>query len=166
MFVLANVCLLLMGLLYYFLLRCAVSSCCHVSGRSRSFFKKHTKGAANFWLYRNLSRQCNLGILYPLNTIYLLTLGGYGVLTLLCWVPFLKIPVALLGILLGMEMIVAGTVSLIYGNLEDFGRRFVFFRIRRGVNGKSRRFATLLDWLFGFFPLAMYLLLITKNIWW
>lgn len=65
MFVLANVCLLLLGLIYYFLLRCAVSSCCHVSGRSRSFFKKHTKGAANFWLYRNLSRQCNLGILYP-----------------------------------------------------------------------------------------------------
>lgn len=137
MFVLANVCLLLMGLLYYFLLRCAVSSCCHVSGRSRSFFKKHTKGAANFWLYRNLSRQCNLGILYPLNTIYLLTLGGYGVLTLLCWVPFLKIPVALLGILLGMEMIVAGTVSLIYGNLEDFGRKFVFFRIRWGKMEKA-----------------------------
>ena len=63
-----------------------------------------------------------------------------------------------------MEMIVAGTVSLIYGNLEDFGRKFVFFRIRRGVNGKSRRLATFLDWLFGFFPLAMYLLLVAKSI--
>ncbi len=80
MFVLANVCLLLLGLLYYFLLRCAVSSCCHVSGRSRSFFKKHTKGAANFWLYRNLSRQCNLGILaavaFPLILLACLAIFG------------------------------------------------------------------------------------------
>lgn len=166
LFILANVCLLLFGLIHYFLLRCAVGAFCRVSGRSRRFVKKHTKGAANFWLYRSLSRQCNLGILYPLNGIYLLTLGIYGVFALFCWVPFLKIPVALLGILLGGLMIAVSFAFMIYTNLEDFGRKFVFFQIRPGWNGKSRQFATFLDWLFGFFPLGVYLLLITKNIWW
>jgi len=66
----------------------------------------------------------------------------------------------IVGILLGVATIPVFFASLIYTNIEDVGQAFVIFKVFKGVNGRSRRFVTVLDWLLGFLPLALYLFLL------
>ena len=78
------------------------------------------------------------------------------------WISVLKIPVMIIGILLGLATIPVYFKSLIYTNIEDVGQAFVFFKMFKGFNGKSRRFATVFDWLFCILPLALYVFFLTR----
>lgn len=163
-FSLMNLILLLFGIFTYFHFRSGVYSYCRISKMSKSYIRKNTKGALNFWLYSQLHKQKNLGALYYLNLIYLLSLITFIFLFSFSWVSFLRIPVIISGILLGIATIPVFFVSLMYSNIEDTGKAFVAFNVVKGYNGKSRRFVTVFDWLFCIIPLAFYIFFLTRII--
>ncbi len=161
-FYLANLILLLFCFFTYFHFRCGVDSYCRISKMSKRYIRKNKKGASNFWLYSQLHKQNNLGVLYYLNLIYLFALIAFLTAFALSWISFLKTLVMIIGVLLGIATIPVFFASLTYTNIEAVGQAFVIFKVIKGYNGKSRRFATMFDWLFGFLPLALYVFLLTR----
>lgn len=161
-FPLSNLILLLLGLFTYFHFRSGVYACCRTSKMSKSYIRKNTKGASNFWLYTQLHKHNDLGALYYLNLIYLFCLIAFLIAFPFSWVSFLRVPVMIVGILLGIVSIPVFFISLIYTNIEYVGQAFVFFAVFKGLNGKSRMFATVFDWLFCILPLALYVFLLTR----
>ena len=159
-FPLSNLILLIFGLFTYVHLRCGVYAYCRISKMSKSYIRKNTKGASNFWLYSQLHKQNNLEALYYLNLIYLVCMIVFGVALALSWISFLRIPVMIIGIILGVMTIPVYFTSLIYTNIEDVGQPFVIFRAYK-INNR-RRFATVFDWIFCFLPLALYVFFLTR----
>ena len=146
-----NILYLLISLFAYLFFRFGVSACCSVKKMSRSFVKKHTKGYANYWLYKELHELKSLGFLYHANYLYLGGLGIFFVGMLLSLISWMEIPVLILGILLGLVQTVAIAVSMAYSNLNDYGSWFVLFRKR-----SSRGFDSPLNWLGCVTPLLAY----------
>lgn len=161
-FPLTNLILLIFGLFTYTHFRYSVHAYCRISKMSKSYIRKNTKGVSNFWLYTQLHKQNNLGVLYYLNLIYLVCLIAFLIAFALSWISFLRIPVMIIGILLGVATIPVFFASLIYTNIEDVGQPFVIFKVFNGYNGKSRQFATVFDWLFCILPLALYIFFLTR----
>ena len=123
---------------------------------SKTNIRKYKKGASNFRLYSQLHKQNDLGALYYFNLIYLFLLVAFFIAFVFSWIPLLKIPIIVNGLLLGITSIHVFALSLVYKNIECFGRPFALFRVVREHNGKNRYFATALDWLFPFIPLVLY----------
>ena len=157
-----NLILLLLGIFIYIHFRNGVQAYCKISKISTSYVRKSTKSISNFWLYSQLHKNRNLGALYYLNLIYLFCLISFLIVFPFSWISFFRIPVIIIGILLGIASIPVFIISLIYSNIEDVGQAFVFFKIVKGFNGKSRRFATIFDWLFCILPLALYVFFLIK----
>ena len=155
-FSLANLILLIFCLFTYTHFRCGVHAYCRISKMSKSYIRKNTKGASSFWLYTQLHKQNNLGALFYLNLI------AFLIAFALSWISLMRIPIIVIGILLGVVTAPVFGASLIYTNTEDVGQPFVIFRVFKGHNGKSRRFATVFDWLFCFLPLALYVFFLTR----
>lgn len=160
-FPLSNLILLLLGLLTYVHFRSGVYAYCRISKMSKSHICKNTKGASNFWLYTQLHKNNNLGALYYLNLIYLFCLISFLIAFPFSWISFLRVPVMIIGILLGIASVPVFFKSLIYTNIEDVGQAFVLFKVFKGFNGKSRRFAIVFDWLFCILPLGLYVFFLT-----
>lgn len=161
-FLVSNLFLLLLGLFTYLHFRGGVYAYCRTLKMSKSYIHKNTKGISNFWLYSQLHKNNNLGVLYYLNLIYLFCLIAFLISFPFSWISVLRIPVMFIGILLGLATIPVFFKSLIYTNIEDAGQAFVFFKVFKGFNGRSRRFATVFDWLFCVFPLALYIFFLTS----
>ena len=161
-FFLLNLVFFIINILFYLYFRAGVSSYCKVTKISKSFIRKNREGAANYWLYKQIHQQRSLGSFYYINYMLLISLAIFLFVTTLSWISWMRIPTIIIAIILGITEIPAMTIAVIYNNLERFERPFVLFRIHRGPNGKSRTFVTVLDWLYGFIPLGIYLILLTK----
>ena len=146
----------------YFHFRSGVYAYCKISKMSSTYIRKNKKGVLNFWLYSQLHKQGNLGILYYLNIIYLFLLTIFLVAFSLSWVSFLKIPVIIIGLLLSTASIPVFTISLYYTNIHDVGKAFFVFRNFNGYNEKRHGISTMFDWLFGLIPLALYIFFLTN----
>lgn len=157
-----NLILLLSALFTYFHFRTGVYAYCRLSKMSKSYIRKNTKGASNFWLYSQLHKQDNLGVLYYLNLIYLFSLSVFLLVFPFSWISFLKMPVVLVGAFLGLVTIPVYFVSLIYTNMEDVGKPFVIFRVIKGYNGRRWHYVTVFDWLFCVLPLALYIFFLIR----
>ena len=162
MLFLSNLVLLLFALLAYYLFRAEIFTYCRIKRMRKRDIYKNLKGVSNFWLYSQLHKQINLGVLYYLNLIYLFTLASFFTIFAISWFQSMKIPVIAFGGLLGLAIIPASFATLIISNVETFGRAFVFFEIFKGYNGKIYRFVSIFDWIFPFLPLALYVFLITR----
>ena len=161
-FFLLNLILLLFCSFIYLHFRISVHAYCRMSKMSKTYIRKNQKGASNYWLYSQIHKQNDLGVLYYLNLIYLFFLIAFIVVFALSWISFMRIPVMVVGLLLGVATIPVFITSLYYTNIEYFGKAFVVFKVYRGYNGKSRRFSTMFDWLFCIFPLALYVFFLTR----
>ncbi len=161
-FPLLNLILLLLGFFTYFHFRVGIYAYCRISKISKTYIRKNTKGVSNYWLYSRLHKQGDIGVLYYLNLIYLFLLILFSIAFALSWISFFKIPIIITGLLLSIASIPVFFTSLIYTNTDDVGKAFVVFKVFKGYNGKSRRFATALDWLFAFLPLALYVFFLIK----
>ena len=161
-FPVSNLILLLFGLFTYAHFRSGVYAYCRTSKMSKSYIRKNTKGASNYWLYTQLHKHNDLGALYYLNLIYLFCLIAFLIAFPFSWISFLRIPIMIIGILLGMASIPVFIKSLIYTNIQEFGQAFVFFKMVKGFDGKRRRFVTVFDWLFCILPLALYVFFLTR----
>ena len=157
-----NLILLMLGLYVYIFFRCGVYAYCRMSKMSKTYIRKNRKGYSNYWLYSRLHKKNDLGALYYLNLVYLFCLSAFLIAFPFSWVSLFRIPVMVIGILLGAASIPVFIISLIYRNIESVGQAFVFFKVYKEYNGRSRSFATVLDWLVAFVPLALYIFLLTK----
>ncbi len=135
--------------------------CRNLKIRKRDIHKK-MKGFSNYWLFSQLNKEYNLGIYYYLNFIHLICCCITVPLMPLSYIPCLEIPTIIIGIVISLITLPVYFISLSYANLESFGKKFVFFRITKSSNGR-RRFSSIFDWLFGFFPLAIYIFFILNN---
>lgn len=164
-FTILNMIMLLWCMFTYIYFRVGVLAYCRVfRGMSKTFIRKNKKGASNFWLYTQLHKQKNLGILYYFNYIYLVLLGAFAIGIVFSFISVFKILIVVMGLILGAASIPVYCIALMYHNFEMFGRKFVVFRIYRDNDGKIRFFVSVIDWLFGLIPLGSYILMITKNI--
>ena len=62
-----NLILILILGLSYLMSRGAIDSWIRLRGRSKTFIRKHKKGIKNYWLYEELHKELNLGVMYYLN---------------------------------------------------------------------------------------------------
>ena len=157
LFPLLNLIMLLFGIFVYCSFRTGVYSYCRISKMSKSYIRKNTKGTSNYWLYSQLHKQGKIGIIYYFNLVYLFLLLLFLFACTVAWIPFLKIPIVIIALLLGIASIPVFFISLIYTNLEYVGKAFVILAVYKGYNRRSRHFASVLDWLFAFLPLALYI---------
>ena len=157
----ANLILTLLSLYMYVYFRCGIYSYCRVKKMSKTYIRKNTKGASNYWLYSQLHKQCKIGIFYYINIIYLFSFFAFLVAFSLSWISFLRIPIIIVGVFLGIVAIPAFFLSLIYTNIEDVGQPFVIFKIYKGFNGRKRSYHAIIEWLFAFIPISVYIFLLT-----
>ena len=129
---------------------------------SNTFIKKNKKGAANYWLYKQLHRQKNLGSLYYINYLFLIGLAAFVFVFMFSWIKWMKIPVAAVGVILGLIEIPATFKAWVYTNMEEYGKAFVWFRAVKGSYGKRWHCSTVFDWLFCLLPVTMYIGLLTS----
>lgn len=161
-FFLVNLVFMLISLFAYIYFRTGISAYCSLMKMSKSFIRKNKKGVSNYWLYKQLHQEKNLGSFYYINYLFLSSLAAFVFISMFSWVKWMRIPVIVVGIALGLIEIPAIFKALISINREEIGRAFVLFSVFKGYNGKSRRFATVLDWIFCILPLAIYILLLTR----
>ena len=149
---------LLISIYCYGYFRIGVYEYCRLSGMSKTFIKKNKKGAANYWLYKQLHCQKNLGSLYYINYLYLIGLAVFAFTFILSWIEWLRIPLIAVGFVLSLIEIPAIFKAMVNINRKDFGKAFVVFRVLKGGNGKRWHFSTALDWLFCILPLAFFVI--------
>ena len=136
----------------YFGFRSAVTSYLRVHKRSRTFIRKHKKGYVNYWLYKKLHEVFGLGLIYPYHILLMTVTAAYIVLSLaLGWIASLRLPFALMHLVLCFIEIPGIVFEEIYENLENGNTKFVLFTYTeyRGVDSSLFRIlgiALLLLW--------------------
>jgi len=157
-FFMLNLVLMILCTFVYIFFRDGLYSYCRLFKKtSKTFIRKNIKGASNFWLFSQLHKQVNLGILYYLNLIYLFLLIAFLVSFALSWISSIKILVIIFGLLLSLVTIPVFGVSLFYSNIDTFGKPFIIYKYCNGYKEKSRGLHTIFEWLFALFPLALYI---------
>ena len=125
--------------------------------------RKKMKGFLNYWLYSQLNKENGLSLYYYLNLIYLTCLCIIILLIPLSFIPLLETLTIVIGLIICLITIPVFCTALSNANLDSFGRKFVFFQIIKSSNGRGRHFASMFDWLIGFFPLVIYIIFIVKH---
>lgn len=158
-----NILFLFISIFSYSYFRIGISSYYSVLKTSKTFIRKHSKGKANYWLYKQLHQKKSLGILYRLNMLFLFGLLSFLAAMLFSLISWMQTPIMLLGFALGLIEIPALFMALRYINQDETGKSFVLFAVIKDpvLNGK-RRFHTVFDWLFCILPFGLYLFLIVK----
>lgn len=154
--VITNLIFILICLWSYLCFRSGVYSYCRIQKRSKTFIRKNRKGKKNYWLYSQLHEKCNLGYLYYGNLIFLIVFAIYMFLLMFSWISWMRIPVILTALLLGIIQIPNTFYAMQYSNRETIGKPFAFFKVYYCNNG-SRNFITVLDWFACVFPLGIYI---------
>ena len=96
---------------------------------SKTFIRKSKKGLANYWLYRKLHNELNLGCIYYFNMLLLIITPVYFVATVfLGWIEIMEIPISIVGFLLCGLQIPAYIIAHIYNNYEEHGKPFILLK--------------------------------------
>jgi hypothetical protein len=108
--------------------------------KSKTFIKKSKKGIANYWLYKKLHNEINLGYIYYFNLLLLVITPLYFVIVVsLGWLDVMALPIAVLNLLLCGIQVPSTVFSHIYDNYETYGQPFILLR-RRYNNGYDSSF--------------------------
>ncbi|MBP3412710.1 MAG: hypothetical protein J6K89_05560 [Oscillospiraceae bacterium] len=120
------------NLLMLFLFRCGANDYFRLCKMSKSYIRKKKKGFRNFWFYEAIHKERSLGILYPVNALYLLSSAVFSVLALsLGYVKGLQPMLFILSVLLCTVQIPASILASVYSTMEEFGRPFVLLAVGR-----------------------------------
>ena len=123
---------------------------------SKTYIRKHRKGLCNYWLYCDIHREHSLGVLYPLNIVFLILLMAFWMVGVLFgWLEAMKIPTVVASICLCLIELPAIILTQRYDCLAEYGRPFVWFRRR---NESKQYDSSVLDWASYAIPVAL--------VWW
>ena len=113
--------------LIYVIFRSGAYSYLRINKNSKTFIRKNMRGYANFWFYRKLKQE--LGWIYNLNLILLFGTAAYFIIAIsLAWIDILRLPIAIIYVLLSAVQITALVFSDINSNEQEFGTPIVIWR--------------------------------------
>lgn len=123
-------------LFIYVSFRMGVGSYLRYKKNSKTFIRKNKNGFLNYWTYKKLHKEINLGYVYYLNLILvILTPLYFLVAASLGWLEITKLPIAILSIVLLCVQVPSMIFSEIYYNYEYHGRPFVILAKNKGGRG-------------------------------
>ena len=102
----------------------------------KSYIAKKQKGWKNYWLYKAIHEENDLGKAFYLNAAVLAASALFCFCAIfLAWASVMRIPVIVVSVLLCIVQIAAIIFSFVYGNKLEFGRPLVWFAKRKKLKG-------------------------------
>jgi len=144
-FYIYNIICAIFAIFIYMAFRFGVDSYLRVNKNSKTFIKKNKKGYANYWLYKKIHLEIDLGLIYPLNIVLIVVTLLYFILAIgFGWLENFFLTIALCNLILCAIQIPAIIFSDIYQNLECKKNAFIVFRIDKETKKVESSFVTVL----------------------
>lgn len=105
----------ILGLSYLFSRGSIDTWLCH-RGKSKTYIRKHKKGVKNYWLYEELNKECNLGVVYYLNKWFVIL---YPVTFALMFVLGCLKPVTYITAILFTGMVLLMIVFVVFADIVN-----------------------------------------------
>ena len=121
-----NIICAMVALYVYISFRISITSYLRINKNSKTYIKKSKKGFLNYWIYKQINDDVQLGYIFYLN-ILLLVLTLVYVIFSVCfgWIKILSFPIAICNAVLCIVQIPAIIFSDMYWNLEYYKKRFI-----------------------------------------
>ena len=138
LFYLLNLFYAFFGIFNYIGFRIGVTAYLRHRKRSKTFIKKSKKGFANYWFYKKLHGELDLGAIYYLNLLLLIFTPMHFAFTVSCgWSDSFRFPIAVVSTVLCAVQIPSVVICQIYENYEQYGQAFVLLRRRENMGYDS-----------------------------
>ncbi len=152
MFYIMNLILLLLFLIELGFLRNGIHAKLRLSKHSKNYIRKNTKGFLNYWIYKQLNKDHTLGTIYYINTVYLLSLLVFTLVSLCVgFLDFMKIPILCISVVTAIIGMICTAYASIYCSKADYGKSFVLLAKAKN-QPKGKMFSSLFEWLFAIVP--------------
>ena len=121
-----NIICAMFALYIYILFRISITSYLRVNKNSKTYIKKSKKGFLNYWMYKQINDEVQLGYIFYLNiSTLVLTLVYVFISVCFGWIKVLNLPIAICNAILCVAQVPAIIFSDIYWNLENYKKKFV-----------------------------------------
>ena len=125
-FYIYNIMCAIVAIYIYISYRCGIFSYLRVNNNSKTYIKKSKKGFLNYWIYKHINDDVQLGYIFYLNILLLvLTLVYVFISVCFGWIKVLNLPIAICNAILCVAQIPAIIFCDIYSNLEYYKKKFV-----------------------------------------
>ena len=151
-----NVICAMVAIYIYISFRISITSYLRVNKNSKTYIKKSKKGFLNYWTYKKINDDVQLGYIFYLNIsmlvltlVYVFLSGYFG------WAKILYLPIAICNVLLCIVQIPAIIFSDVYWNLENYNKKFVVLERNKGYRGFHSSFYAIIG-ILGILVFAIY----------
>ena len=125
-FYVCNIICAMVALYIYISFRMSINSYLRVNKNSKTYIKKSKKGFLNYWIYKQINDDVQLGYIFYLNISVLVLTLVYVILSVCFgWIKVLNLPIAICNAILCVAQIPAIIFSDMYWNLEYYKKKFV-----------------------------------------
>ena len=138
-------------LLMYFTFRDGVKIACRIS------LKKKLKGFKNYWWFESLRKIKHLGRFYVINKIFVCLYALAVIVTVpLSFFASFRVVVIAFNVIIGTALIPMTLFGVIKSNKKEFGRSFVWLKIR--TDGTKKLYSSVLDICCSLLPIFFIIL--------
>ena len=121
-----NIICAMVALYIYISFRISMTSYLRINKNSKTYIKKSKKGFLNYWIYKQINDDVQLGYIFYLNiSVLVLTLVYVFLSVCFGWIKVLNLPIAICNAILCVAQVPAIIFSDIYWNLENYKKKFV-----------------------------------------
>ena len=121
-----NIICAMVALYIYISFRISITSYLRINKNSKTYIKKSKKGFLNYWIYKQIHDDVQLGYIFYLNiSVLVLTLVYVFLSVCFGWIKVLNLPIAICNAILCVAQIPAIIFSDMYWNLEHYKKKFV-----------------------------------------
>ena len=155
-FYVLNIVYAIVSIFVYILFRVGVGGFLRYNKNSKTFIRKNTKGTVNYWTLKKLNTEVNLGYIYYLNMALIILTSLYFIFSIsLGWLDMLKLPIAILNIVLCCVQLPSIVFSSYYTNIDLYGKPFVILAKSKSGRGYHSSFFDIVTFL-GVIVLSVY----------
>lgn len=123
-------------LFIYVSFRMGIGSYLRYKKNSKTFIRKNKNGFLNYWTYKKLHKEINLGYVYYLNLILVILTPIYFLVAIsFGWSDLMRLPIGILNLVLICPQAISMVFSEIYHNYEYHKRPFVILAKNNGARG-------------------------------
>ena len=125
-FYVCNIICAMVALYIYISFRISITSYLRINKNSKTYIKKSKKGFLNYWIYKQINDDVQLGYIFYLNiSVLVLTLVYVFLSVCFGWIKILNLPIAICNAILCVAQVPAIIFSDMYWNLEHYKKKFV-----------------------------------------
>ena len=155
-FYIYNIICAMVALYIYISFRISIASFLRVNKNSKTYIKKSKKGFLNYWIYKQINDDVQLGYIFYLNiSVLVLTLVYVFLSVCFGWIKILNLPIAICNGILCVAQVPAIIFSDIYWNLENYKKKFVIFERNKEWRGFHSSFYAIIG-ILGILSFAIY----------